>query len=337
MVRFFDENKTSYPFNADWMRKLSDKQKREPITRLIIPGSHDSGAYKLYTELGIAIDRPGLNTFLINQFSFFTFPIISRYSQTQNQNVFEQLKSGVRYLDLRIGLNPLDGEFYITHNFYGPSLLIILFQIKYFIENYPSEAIIIDIQHVYNVDSDCKFNRLVDIFRTIFSDQMFLHSKTGETTRMPSLNEMINNRRPIMIIYRGVYHSNDELPEFFWPKATIYSPWPDTRCPSLLEKFIDKLISTTTIDPDRLFVMQTVLTPNNRFVVRNFWSSLRRLSEPIGKIIMNLFKFDDYEKMNNINIVMYDYIDRRTNDKFLINEIIAANFNKSIVMTKKDD
>lgn len=360
MVKVFQYNKSStYPFNADWMSKLSDKKKRQPITELIIPGSHDSGAYKLFTELGIAIDRPELNTFWINHFSFITFPIINRYSQTQNQNVFEQLKSGIRYLDLRISLNPLDDEFYITHNFYGPPLLIILFQIRRFIKNYPSESIIIDIQHVYNVDSENKFNRLMDLFRTIFLDQMFLHSKkTGESC-IPSIHDMVNNRRPIMMIYRGDYHSN-ELPDFFWPKTAIYSPWPDTRSPSLLQKFIDKILATS-IDHSRLFVIQTVLTPNNRFVMKNFWSSLRRLSEPIGEIITKLFaKFhssdddDDYddededdvqhEKMNKINIVMYDYIDRQTNNgQFLIDQIIAANFNETTInhhdefnLTKKE-
>lgn len=39
MVKVFQYNKSStYPFNADWMSKLSDKKKRQPITELIIPG-----------------------------------------------------------------------------------------------------------------------------------------------------------------------------------------------------------------------------------------------------------------------------------------------------------
>ncbi|XP_027195071.2 PI-PLC X domain-containing protein 3 [Dermatophagoides pteronyssinus] len=360
-------NLSSQPINTDWMSKLSDQQKRQPISKLIIPGSHDSGAYKLSTELGIAIDRPGLNQFYINKFSFITYPIIYRYSQTQYQNIYEQLKSGIRYLDLRISLNPLDDEFYITHNFYGPSLLIVLFQIKRFIENYPNEIIIIDIQHTYNIDTDDKFNRLIDIFNIIFHDQMFLPTSNDEF-QMPSINDMINNRQPIMVIYRGNYPNRQQetnekkIPKFFLPNSIIYSPWPDTRCPLMLEKFIDNILSTK-INPNRLFVMQTVLTPNNLFVIINFWSSLRRLSEPIGKIIWNLFGFqeqnsknqdqdDDQQqqrckKLDKINIVMYDYIDRqwKKDGIFLIDQIIAANFfkqpdqksfdnNHSIVMKK---
>ena len=36
--------------------------------------------------------------------------IIYRWSVTQSQNIKEQLKSGIRYLDMRISYNHSDGE-----------------------------------------------------------------------------------------------------------------------------------------------------------------------------------------------------------------------------------
>ncbi|KAH9399627.1 transmembrane protein 35, partial [Tyrophagus putrescentiae] len=103
----------------------------EPLYNLCIPGSHDSGAYKLFPKLGFAVDRPDLRgSWFLNAFHFITYPLVARYSITQRLNVYQQLNAGIRYLDIRIALRPEDNQFYICHNFYGPKLEEILKQMR---------------------------------------------------------------------------------------------------------------------------------------------------------------------------------------------------------------
>lgn len=72
----------------NWMGQLDGVKRRRPITRLVIPGTHDSGAY---------------------QYSY--TPMV----RAQSLSIRQQLDAGVRALDLRVGVAYFSNTYWLYH------------------------------------------------------------------------------------------------------------------------------------------------------------------------------------------------------------------------------
>ncbi|TRY71930.1 hypothetical protein TCAL_14850 [Tigriopus californicus] len=97
-----------------------------PIHALMIPGSHNSGSYKILGEGS-------------------TFNILDRYSINQAEDVWNQLLYGIRYLDIRVGYYPHTPEkFWIVHNFVQVNpLYVVLQDVRKFLQS-TKEILIVD-------------------------------------------------------------------------------------------------------------------------------------------------------------------------------------------------
>lgn len=100
----------------DWMARLDDET---PINEIYLPGTHDSGA--LYSFLGIS-------------------------GKCQSYGIADQLNMGVRFFDIRLKLR--NDELAVFHNFVDQHLSFeeVLKDIKAFLEENPSEFIIMSIK-----------------------------------------------------------------------------------------------------------------------------------------------------------------------------------------------
>lgn len=109
----------SYPtWIGDFNATIGDR----PLVSIVIPGSHDAGAYQ--------ISRPGGEM----------------TSKSQNIDILSQLLAGSRFLDLRTEKYD-DGVWYIRH---GEDWSWVRFdhvvdQLAYFIENHPSEFVLVEL------------------------------------------------------------------------------------------------------------------------------------------------------------------------------------------------
>lgn len=72
----------------DWMGLLGSIKRRRPITRLVIPGTHDSGAY-----------------------AYAKTPMV----RAQSLSIRQQLDAGVRALDLRVGVAYFSNTYWLYH------------------------------------------------------------------------------------------------------------------------------------------------------------------------------------------------------------------------------
>ncbi len=107
--------------HINWMDRIRDDVK---INEIIIPGSHDAGTYNM-TYLG----------------------------RTQGYSIKDQLIMGTRYFDLRV--NKTDDDYYLYHEFFdGEKFLDALIDLKDFIQENPSELLILDFQHFKNNSED---------------------------------------------------------------------------------------------------------------------------------------------------------------------------------------
>ncbi|CAF5150413.1 unnamed protein product, partial [Rotaria magnacalcarata] len=82
--------------HIEWMANLPTSLHNESVSKLAIPGSHNSFAYNLTRSGGPDLSQ-GLKRFLPLVGLF-----IKRWSVTQKETFTEQLQTGIRYFDLRV-------------------------------------------------------------------------------------------------------------------------------------------------------------------------------------------------------------------------------------------
>ena len=116
----------------NWMSDFQDTK----IMDLRLVGTHNSGAYTLRSGEQVGRKFP---QFVVTLFG----RILRSWALCQSMRVYEQLVSGVRFLDLRV--SRVRGEFHVSHTLVGPKLSDVVEQITRFLSESPTEVVIIDI------------------------------------------------------------------------------------------------------------------------------------------------------------------------------------------------
>ncbi|OEJ23735.1 phospholipase [Streptomyces agglomeratus] len=116
----------------DWMAGLDDST---PLGRLTVPGTHDSGA------------RVG-----------------GPWVACQNTSVAEQLRSGIRFLDVRCRVT--GDSFAIHHGAYYQNLMFgdVLVACQDFLLARPSETVLMRVKQEYSSAADAEFRRIFDLY-----------------------------------------------------------------------------------------------------------------------------------------------------------------------------
>ncbi|KAJ8367683.1 hypothetical protein AAFF_G00311380 [Aldrovandia affinis] len=136
--------------SEDWMSSLNQKLWNTPLCNLAIPGSHDAVSYCL--DITSPLVRSESNSFRLVDGLFYclTRPAIYRWATTQERDIVEQLKAGIRYFDLRIASRPQDlsDDLYFTHVIYTSSTVLeTLENIAEWLDSHPKEVVILACSH----------------------------------------------------------------------------------------------------------------------------------------------------------------------------------------------
>ncbi len=86
----------------DWMGNLPSWARARPLSRLAIPGSHNSFTYSIDKDSPLGPDHSPRLVNFANRCSWLTKPVIYRWAVCQKISVTGQLELGVRYFDLRL-------------------------------------------------------------------------------------------------------------------------------------------------------------------------------------------------------------------------------------------
>ncbi|VDL82819.1 unnamed protein product [Nippostrongylus brasiliensis] len=126
-----------------WMSELPSYLSALPLCQLKIPGSHDSGSTDdLDKSLPVANDQSSLIRNL--GITSWVKSGIKRWAVTQRHGIGDQLRAGVRYLDLRISYPPpkvrtSNTDFRVVHALYGISVQKLLAEVIDFLKENPKE------------------------------------------------------------------------------------------------------------------------------------------------------------------------------------------------------
>lgn len=289
---------------SKWMEGLPSAKWNAPLQSLVIPGSHDSCSFSISKDLEIS---PAESKWLKALAFLFGKPvksIVYNWSVTQTLNAYQQLSSGVRYLDLRVALRPKDGLFRVVHGLYGTTLTEIMQQVKQFITECPREIIILDFNHFYNMNQSdhLKFSNSI---KSAFGKSMRPPGKQGVTV---TLKELWDNHQNILVFYdnQDIVSQN----KCFWSDNQVYSPWANTADASTLLKFLNTETESHNLPKDSMHIAQALLSPNTSVLLRHLTSSLKDTLALKATALVTSWLNQIYgDKNHKFNIIIADFIE----------------------------
>lgn len=267
---------------TEWMSYISDDA---PVTRLAIPGSHDSGCSGM-----------------------------PWYAETQDLNFAEQLARGVRYFDIRV--NKKGGDLVIFHGpVNGTDYVELLYQIDEFMDAHPSEFLILDFSHFKN-DSESEVFRLFDeivsaervVNDTCMTDSEYLDSLTLGDVRGKCVVFVDPEETEFCCRDYLFFKMGDEVEEGQEDVFSLVSPykklWNGSSAKKFTDKILDRYIDTFKGIDSGFFVLQCQLTDNALVFGPRYREG--KLIERANDFVRALY--DNAEDLPYINIIMRDFV-----------------------------
>lgn len=284
---------------ACWMKDLSGRIGNLPLATLSLVGTHNSASASISFESDVAPDCP-VDIPMGDQPTFTPPPspservfgklsavkrklmlrVAAVWARNQSRSVAEQLRLGVRYLDLRVAPNHArGGGLYITHGLFACSLEEVCTAIRDFAVENPQEVVVVDFQHLLHFTQplssdtissmDSLRNALRDILGPVATDAALVGPHS-------TLNAIWETKRSLMVVVPD--YSVKYLPPFVRPRSTtVVSTWHNAQTVDALIKTAHEeavkgrlehaarlavaTAQNATPTPMPMFVTQGVLTP----------------------------------------------------------------------------
>lgn len=96
------------------MQQLPLQVKERKLNELLLPGTHNSHAYKL--NFAKPLGKLKKFALVLRLFPFFK-KILANWTQIQKMDLSSQLKAGIRFLDFRVSYHNQEKRYYLTHTF----------------------------------------------------------------------------------------------------------------------------------------------------------------------------------------------------------------------------
>lgn len=307
--------------NSNWMAQISDQRQ---LNQLIIPGTHDSGTNSITANSAFSTaDDDALPSWLQDMMNILPSDMLKKivvnWSKTQPLNITDQLNQGARYLDFRVS-NETNG-FYLSHTLVGDALQDALQAVHNFVLQHPSEIILIDINHVYNVKNADAENALIQLIQKNLQGQLIsTHYHTTDT--LSTLRQSGGNIILLMDITQPIVDPtlNTFATQYCWPQSNIHSPWPNVQNSAALKSTLDAemaLRDKTYENSVHFFVMQAIKTEDTTQVIDGILNpnsnpnDIQRYELPVNNVLPTWATGYETQYGNGpVNIVIQDWFDQ---------------------------
>lgn len=304
--------------NTNWMERNYNILKDKYINRIFMPGTHDSGAYTL--DFNVLIGEQISLVDKVAKVIPYIQRVISDWTVTQDDTIYEQLARGIRVFDFRISYCHNDSKFYITHTFTCDNLETILWDLKRFLQKNRHEVIILQLTPDWRYRKMMTLEKKKESLKIIKSyiGEYLISKNSGNFS---TYGDLLRGSERVHLFY-------DIYDPFIWNPINIKNPWintsdPDTKYKYLVEE-LEKMtrsnksynISNFTLTPQKQDIFKDVLT--RIFTLGYKYSSIKKITNKI----QNMFqKFKDISDINKVSVFMTDY----PSDEF-IDSVIYLNF-----------
>lgn len=322
---------------SSWMAHTDISSKK--LSELLLPGSHDSGAYKISAELTpnkdkilgkkIAGKDIGLSKgFLANR------SLVKNWTITQEHSIKEQLEKGIRLLDFRVS-NAGTAEkpiFVLSHTFGCCEYEQAIKEVRDFLAENPSEVVVISA----SLDAENK-NTMVEVEEKFIE----LTKKTLSNHLAPVSNhdDIISNLsgkvvyqyeeaegRPITNT-EGLIKSGKGILKDIWPNITD------------ADKLNSKIKQDYKKEAEGLPAFAShVLTPNISMIAKNPFSSIKssskKVEKPLREMLHEIYQEDKKQNSNDVKHLRGLTLDFPTDE--MVKSIVLLNHLRSDLKKGKD-
>ena len=222
--------------NSDWQYKIYEKIKNKKINKIVLPGTHDSGAYKIMTSKTFISDKLKRGQIKFNYFRLASkfiptaYFIVKNWTVTQNKNIYDQLKLGIRSFDLRILWSNYQKKWLIGHSIAVTTYKEVIDDFSNFLKSYKNEFIIIQIKRDY-VNRHTVNGKVKDFWEYTRSQKDFFELIWFDK-KIPTYEELIKSGKRIILIISSDLRTNIKkynTDKLFVMNKEYVSYWPNTN------------------------------------------------------------------------------------------------------------
>lgn len=184
-----------------WMaNRLSGAAKLLPLNQLCLPGTHDSASYTL-NILPTLPDNVTLQR--LCRWVPFVYPVVKKWTRTQDMTIFQQLQAGIRYLDIRVSY--LDGMYWCSHTIATVPLQSVLQDIYAFVSGAKQKGEVIlcnmslDFANRASMQQGPQLAGLWDLVHN-HNIKMYLYQWAGDSTQYPSYSVVTTAGTPVLLL-----------------------------------------------------------------------------------------------------------------------------------------
>ena len=268
------------PASATWMGDMIQQIGDTPLSRVALPGTHDSGTYGMTTESALDPYNEGARARVVQAVNrvarrrgINARPLLSGWSQAQDLSTSDQLNAGVRYLDLRVSL--VDSTYVLGHVLVCGTLDGALQQVLMFTQRYPGELIILDVNHLYGMETIESQVALIDFIAGILDGRLVQGPPTlgPNNTVLEILQHDPNEIARVILLFASSAAIAASGRTDIWcsegennppcESSQIISVWPDQ---DNVTGVLDHIRSQPDRDFNRLYVSQGQITPSEELI-----------------------------------------------------------------------
>ncbi|KAF8315835.1 PLC-like phosphodiesterase [Clavulina sp. PMI_390] len=196
---------------------------------------------------------------------------MANWALSQPVNFSEQLKSGIRYLDLRVQSNPLA----FVHGLVSAPVKELMEQLRDYLNTSGNEkeVVLLDFNHFYGMSAS-DHRELVGMLRSYLGDKLTPTSVGWDVT----MNQLWSTSHRVMVFYDdgpSVSQNN-----FLWGQNVISSPWPNVQDAGDLKRRLDSELPNTRRG---FFVLQGVVTPDGDMIAAGIGKEILSWLWPLTK------------------------------------------------------
>lgn len=262
-----------------WMQLLKKDLWDTRLTKVVIPGTHDTGATSYFSSTAAE-------------------NVVGRWTFTQDESLWQQLVIGARYLDMRISYYSRTQEkFYVNHG------EVIIAPLQRYIDdvvnfmNQTEEIVIFDIHdlvHGFNGYPE-RHQELIGLLESSFGLWMAPRALGPN----PTMSELWDNGSRLIVTYPSSEVSSSQ---FLW--HPVYHLWGNVNNIEDLEAYLYTGIPQQ-MNRGSLWSAMAQFTPSAMDVVLNSWSGLRGAATLTNYPVTSWFRQDWWDQ---VNIIAMDFL-----------------------------
>ena len=312
--------------STNWQSDAESYAKFPPKT-LVFPGTHDSGAYFLTSTFQPGDDAlPEWVASASKYAKMVGIPIdelVARWAKTQRQTIFEQLRTGARYLDLRCGWESSSSSWRIHHALVGVDVSVALEDIASFLRTFKTEVVIVEMSHFFGDPDEDAVEQLASEVLGALGE--FVVPYYGEEEKEEEeenfwtrpLEESVKKNQRVLIAFENfnMFNTTEKHSPFLWPWGVLENGWANTDDIATMKEYNFDIVrafnNQTTTEEDTtsaapLTKLSWTLTAKAKTVENSVWPPIKN-HHPKTIVDLTLkyadrFVFEDFVNLVSKNL-----------------------------------